>query len=277
MSKEKLGIKNLTILSEAQIRERAPQVYTKEPMAEKVSKKYSFIPTYKIVEDMKKLGWEVCQATTMKTSDKYQAKYGKHMLKFFNPNIFIEGDGDQPEAFPQIVVINNHRGWGRFRFEIGIFRLVCSNGLVVKDKDFGSFVMRHLGYSFEELQVLVNGAVEKLPTIVKKINTMEQYVMTQPQMKKFAVEALKVRMGGDVSPNDNEINDILQSIRPEDEGNSLWKVFNRVQEKLLKGGFTMQNAAKKERKVRSINNMLKDIELNQKLWEVAEELVAVEA
>lgn len=265
----------LTVLTEDAIRELAPQVYTKHPMTRKVSKKYTFLPTYKIIEDMKKLGWEVCQALTMKTNNPDQIKYGKHMVKFFNPGLTIKGAEGQPEAYPQILIMNNHRGWGRFKFEIGIFRLVCSNGLVVKDRDFGSFVLRHLGYSFEELQSLVNGAVETLPGIVKKINQMEQTVLTGPQMKSFAIEALKVRLGKDCAPSDNEINDLLKSTRKEDEGNSLWKVYNRVQEKLVKGGFTSTNKAKKERKVRSITNMLKDIEINQTLWTLTEAMLPV--
>ena len=133
--------------------------------------------------------------------------------------------------------------------------------------------MRHLGYSFEDLQKLVNGAVETLPGIVEKINKMEHRVLSPAEMKKFAIQALKLRMGEETSPSDNEINEILKSVRKEDEGNSLRKVYNRVQEKLIKGGFSMTNAAKKERKVRSINNMLKDVELNQKLWASVEEIV----
>jgi hypothetical protein len=265
----------LTVLSRNEIYKRAPQVYTKEPMNSKVSKKYTFIPTYQIIEDMKTLGWEVCQAVTMKTSDANQKKYGKHMIKFFNPAISIQGEDGQPDAYPQILVINNHRGWGRFRFEVGIFRLVCSNGLVVKDKDMGSFVMRHLGYSFAELQELVGKAVQALPNVVKKINFMESTIMTGPQMTKFATEALKLRMGKDTSPSDSELAELLRPYRKEDEGNSIWRVFNRVQEKLIKGGFTMANNAKKERKVRSINNMLKDVELNQQLWSLTDELVTV--
>ena len=271
MSKET----TLVELTEDQIRERAPQVYTKHPMTRKVSKKYSFLPTYKIVEDMKKLGWLVCMALTMKTNDADQAKYGKHMLKFFNPNLKISGKDGEPEAYPQIVIINNHRGWGRFKFEIGIFRLVCSNGLTVKETDFGTFVLRHLGYSFEDLQELVGKAVEKMPIVVEKINKMEETLLTGPQMKAFAIQALKVRLGQEISPSDNEINDLLKSVRKADEGNSLWKVFNRVQEKLINGGFTMVNNANKERKVRAISNMLKDIEVNQALWSLTDAMLPV--
>ena len=271
---ESVGSMMMKDLTPAQIAEGAPQVYTKAP-ASTVSKKYSFLPTFMIIADMLKLGWKVSKAQSMKSKSKVQNQFGKHLLCFFHPEIFIKGADGKPEAYPQIVIMNNHRGWGRFKFEIGIFRLVCSNGLVIKTQDFGTFKMRHLGYSFEELQKLVNEAVSGLPKIVSKINKMDKTIMTQPQMKKFAAEALKVRLGGDKAFTDEEIKQVLISQRKEDDGNSVWKVFNRVQEHLMAGGFFIKSQDNaKSRKVRKISNMLKDVEMNQKLWSLIDKAVA---
>ena len=264
--------KSLSVLTKEQIQASAPQVYTDHPYGG-TSKKYTFIPTFQIIEDMKKLGWEVCQAIAMKSSDNVQKKYGKHMIKFFNPSIFISDGKGGVEAYPQILIMNNHRGWGKFKFEIGVFRLVCSNGLVVKDRDMGSFVMRHLGYSFDELKKLVGDAVEALPGIVTKINTLSERTMTAKEQADFAKQALKVRLGEERECTDEEVRQILQSTRKEDDGNSLWKVFNRVQEHLIKGGFETQTANGSARKVRKITNIVKDLELNQKLWSLTEAFV----
>ena len=265
--------KSLTIMTQEQIQKHAPQVYTQAPF-DKTSKKYTFIPTYQIIDDMKSLGWEVCDAKSMKTDDDNQAKYGKHMVKFFNPEIFIADGNGGVEAYPQILIMNNHRGWGRFKFEIGVFRLVCSNGLVVKDKDMGSFVMRHLGYSFDELKQLVNKAVEALPGVVQKINTLSDRVMSAREQADFAKKALEVRLGEEKVFTDYEVRQVLMSNRKEDDGNTLWKVFNRVQEHLVRGGFEVETADKKSsRKVREITNMQKDLELNQQLWALTEQYV----
>lgn len=263
---------SLTPLTPEQILEAAPQVYTQAPY-DKTSKKYTFIPTYQIIEDMKTLGWEVSDAKAMKSTDEIQSKYGKHLVKFFNPNIFISDGQGGVEAYPQIVILNNHRGWGRFKFEIGVFRLVCSNGLVVKDRDMGSFVMRHLGYSFEELKKLVGDAVAALPDVVQKINVLSERVMTAKEQAEFAKKALQVRLGEERECTDDEVRQVLQSTRKEDDGNTLWKVFNRVQEHLVKGGFETTTATGGARKVRKITNILKDLELNQELWSLTEEYV----
>lgn len=264
--------KSLTPLTREQIEKAAPQAYTDHPY-DKTSKKYSFIPTFQIIEDMEKLGWKVCQAVAMSSSDQVQQKYGKHMIKFFNPDIFIADGQGGVEAYPQILIMNNHRGWGKFKFEIGVFRMVCSNGLVVKDKDMGSFVMRHLGYSFDELKKLVNDAVEALPGIVQKINVLSERTMTAKEQADFAKKALEVRLGEERECTDEEVRQILQSTRKEDDGNTLWKVFNRVQEHLIKGGWETQTANGGARKVRKITNMMKDLDLNQKLWSLTEAYV----
>ncbi len=243
-------------LTRDQIAERAPQVYTEAPY-EGVSGKYTFLPTYQIVEDMEKLGWFVSDAKTMKTSNATQRKYGKHMVMFYNPDISIKNAEGGAEAYPQILIINNHRGWGRFKFEIGIFRLVCSNGLVIKSEDYGTFEMRHFGYSFQELKELVEKAIDILPNVVQKINNLSNKIMTREEMHSFATKAIQARFGEERLVDASEVQQVLAAARGEDEGSNLWVVMNRVQEHLVRGGFTMVTAGKKERKVRKITNMLK--------------------
>lgn len=259
----------LTALTREQIAELAPQVYTEHPH-ESVSKKYSFIPTYQVIEDMEKLGWLVSSAKSMRSKDAIQRKHGKHLVTFFNPDIVIKDANGAIEAYPQCVLVNNSRGWGKLQFEVGVFRLVCSNGMIIKSEDFGSFNLRHLGYSFEELKELMTKVVNSLPDVVQKINTYSNRMMTADEMKAFAAKALQARFGEEKVVDDSEINQILQATRKEDEGSSLWVVFNRTQEALVRGGFMMTTKAGKEKKVRAIKNMMADLDLNKKLWEVAE-------
>jgi hypothetical protein len=64
---------------------------------------------------------------------------------------------------------------------------------------------------------------------------------------------------------------LLTPERKEDEGDNLWVVLNRVQEKLTQGGFGYLNAKGKLRKTRAVKNFTMDTEMNMKLWEIAEE------
>ena len=266
-------MKELKALSQSEIMEAAPAVYTTQPHP-KVSDKYSFLPTHRIVDDMEKLGWSVSSAKMAKTSSKDQMKYGKHLIQFFNPDIAIKDEQGNVEAYPQILIVNNHRGYGKLRFELGVFRMVCENGLVVKEegRDFGGFTLRHMGYSFGELKELVNTAVEALPKVVSKINQFTERIMTKEEQKAFAQKALAIRFGEERVATDQELAALLSVNRNEDKGDDLYRVFNRVQEGIVRGGFNIKSNTKSgTKKVRKISNMLKDLDVNGQLWVLAEE------
>jgi predicted ABC-type ATPase len=67
-----------------------------------------------------------------------------------------------------------------------------------------------------------------------------------------------------------ELEEFLAPRRKEDEGDSLWVVLNRVQESVLKGGYSITNVKNKLRRAKSIKNIQQDIKLNQQVWELAE-------
>jgi hypothetical protein len=239
-----------------QIKKIAPSVFTTEK-APHLTDKYIQTPTSRVVEDLMSLGWQVTKAQEVKAR-KGQG-FQKHIIVFRNPEIMIKGkDGD--DSFPQILLTNSHDGKAAFNFRVGIFRLVCSNGLVISDADFSNVSIRHINYTFESLQSKVAEMISKLPNLVQKINLFKSTTLTEDQMADFATKAMQLRTKERVN-----IMDVLTPDRPQDSGNDLWVVFNRVQEKLLGGSY---RAGK--RKARSVKNFQKDIELNEKLFELAE-------
>lgn len=130
-----------------------------------------------------------------------------------------------------------------------------------------------MGYTFKELQKSVNDFIGKLPNVVVRINKFRKTLMTEPQMKKFAEKALKIRMGEERMPKTfgDSITRLLEVERKEDEGNSIWAVLNRVQEKLTHGTYKFLNGKSKTRKAREIKNFQQDLKLNQGLWKLAEQ------
>ena len=261
-------------LSIDQIKEKAPMAFATEA-APTTSAKYSFLPSSRIMEDMEKLGWYVGEAKSMKAGGKnpLRATHGKHILQFFNPDVVIKNEGGV-EAYPQIVVTNDSAGWGKIKIDAGLFRLVCENGLVIKSQDMGSLHLRHMGYTFEDLQTLVNQFVEGLQAVTTKLNTFQQKIMTIEEQRAFAAKALQIRMGEEKIATSEEINQMLQVRREADQGDNLWVVFNRVQEAIIRGGNSYIDAKGKLRTARPIKNMIQDMKINQGIWEVAEEYVA---
>lgn len=250
-----------------EVKAKAPQAFAATPKPG-VSAKYSFLPTSRIIEDMDRLGWKVCQAQANRYRNAVNAEYGNHVIKFFHPDVFLRDQDGNVESYINVVVMNNHTGMGSFKFELGMFRLVCSNGLIIKDKDMGSFNIRHTGYSFDQLQETLNQAIESLPDMVGRINHYNSIIMSKEAQREFAQKAYALRSFTDRQLTDSELDEFLAPRRREDEGDSLWTVLNRIQESVLKGGFHTLNTKNKIRKAKSIKNIQKDIQLNQQIWEL---------
>lgn len=254
-------------LSKANIKSLAPSVFSDKP-SEDVSSKYTHIPTERVIDDMELLGWKPIEAKEVKARKLSTRGFQKHLLVFRNDDVVINGkDGDT--VFPQILLTNSHDGKNAFTFQAGLYRLVCENGLVIADTQFEDVKMRHMGYTFEDLQVLIKEMVEKLPLTVESMNQMKAKELEQEQILAFAKEAINTRF------TEKEVNRIkidwdafIEPVRKEDEGNDLWSVFNVVQEKLIEGDFDYTIGGK-ARKAREIKNFKQDMKINKELFELA--------
>ena len=254
-------------LSKANIKSLAPSVFSDKP-SQDVSSKYTHIPTERVIDDMELLGWKPIEAKEVKARKLSTRGFQKHLLVFRNDDVVINGkDGDT--VFPQILLTNSHDGKNAFTFQAGLYRLVCENGLVIADTQFEDVKMRHMGYTFEDLQVLIKEMVEKLPLTVESMNQMKAKELEQEQILAFAKEAINTRF------TEKEVNRIkidwdafIEPVRKEDEGNDLWSVFNVVQEKLIEGDFDYTIGGK-ARKAREIKNFKQDMKINKELFELA--------
>jgi len=260
-------------LTKDQIRNSSPLVFADTPTNPDVSNKYLFVNTETIIDDLEKLGWLPVQAAQRKGRKKEGTIFSKHMVAFQNPEIKITSkDGD--DAYPRILLTNSHDGMQAFKFSVGIFRLVCSNGLVVADEKFSDFKIKHKGYTFGELRNVVRQAVEDLPNRVQVMNDMKNRILTVEEKRKLALDAMLIRAGvKELQYDDETIDDILDPKREADKGDDLWRVFNVVQEKITQGDFHAALTGAKVRKVRKIKSFEKDMKVNKELFKLATALV----
>ena len=264
-----LDIKNMDFIDKSEIKNRANSIFTTTG-SPSTSDKYAHISTEKIIDDMELLGWKVVDAKQVRA--RKSIGFQKHLVIFRNPEIVIDGaDGDT--VFPQILLTNSHDGKNAFTFTAGLFRMICENGLVVCNQEFENLKIRHYGYDFEELEKTINAMVEKLPLTVESMNRFKTTVLNSNQMLDFAKRALNSRFtDSELEHITIDLNDLLTPSREEDKGNDMWSVFNTVQEKLTHGLFNYGYGSK-NRKARKIKNFNKDMELNNKLYQLANEFV----
>ena len=252
-----------------------------------LSKHYSFVPTTRVVNDLRAMGWDCVDAQQVKARKSSTNGYQKHMLTFEHPDYKIDqvkeveiADGktetviEPATEYPQLLLTNSHDGGNAFTLSAGIFRLVCSNGLVIKTEDYGTSRLVHKGYSFKSVQKLVNDFVATIDETLTRITAMKQVELNKEQQIEFAKTAALLRFTEKAYNEGNiadvvELDDLLSVDRKEDKGNGLWEVYNSVQESLVNGKYHYVGANKKSRKARPIKNFKQSIDVNKKLSELA--------
>jgi hypothetical protein len=249
----------------------------------KLSDRYSFVPTNELLDAFAKINWLPAYAKQNGRSD-----FARHMIRLNNPDLgFMDLKHDKVK--PQIVVDNSHNGGSPAMAHMGLFRLVCTNGLVIAMPGmFSSVKLRHVGINFEELKQLMNLIAEQYTVVGKHIGDMQQVVLDQVQREEFVIKAVASREPHVFIQPDGTIDvkkvttrvklaQILEPLRGEDRAEDLWTLFNVVQERLVKGEFERQTMTGRRTKPRGITNAARHIEFNKTLWTIAEEYMAVEA
>ena len=263
-------------MTNEQVKSVCPYAFAEDPTNPAVSGKYVHANTATVISDMEKLGWYPVEAKQCRQKKGSKGIRSFHMVVMESNDVktnILGADGNV-EAKVRIIIQNSHDGFNSFRFMMGVYRFVCSNGMVVADAQFADFSIRHINYSFDELRGIVAKVMESVPATIDKMNAMNTTILTDDQKREMAVETYKIRKGysaeDDINVDDQTVEDLLTPVRTEDEGDSLWNVFNVLQEKMIKGSFMAPGKNGKARKQRPITSIKKDLDYNQRLWALAE-------
>jgi hypothetical protein len=259
-----------------QAKQKCPQAFATEPSND-VSSRYIFVSTENIISDMENLGWYVVSAMQRKARKGVETRFTPHMIIFQNPDIQITSEDEK--LAPSIILLNSHDGTHTLQFRMGIFRAACSNGLVIPEEEFTSFKIRHRGYTFDLLKQSMETSLSLISEKVDVINKMMARTLTDQEQMDLALKALLIRTK--ISPESVEtvtyseetLRDVLVARRPADRWDTLWHVFNRVQEAVTHGGFPVEVSNGTRRNLPALKSFERDFDMNQKLFAKALEFV----
>lgn len=105
----------------------APSIFAQEAHSSR-SDRYSYIPTLDLIDGMRSEGFLPVKVTQAGTRDQDKKGFGKHLIRFRRHDQL-----DASEA-REVVLLNSHDGSSGFRLMAGVYRLVCSNGLIIGQK-----------------------------------------------------------------------------------------------------------------------------------------------
>jgi hypothetical protein len=259
------------VLSADQLRRACPAAFA-EAAHESRSDRYAYIPTINVIEGMRNEGFLPVKAVQCKSRDDDRSGHAKHMIRFRR-----EDQLGQAEA-REVLLINSHDGSSAYKLSAGIFRLVCSNGLVVGNEDIRQTV-RHSGQALGEV---IEGAcriVGDFDKVTSDIETMKSVQLPAPLMLAYANAAIEARFECDEKPVTAE--QVLRARRSADLKTDLWTIFNRVQENVIKGGLV---GASKDahgrthrRRTREVKGIDQNDALNRALWRLSMEVAKLAA
>ncbi len=230
------------------------------------SNKYNFISTKEIINVLQDNNWfpDVVSQTRVQKRHLERVNFVKHMITFQNPNVETIN-----KSIPQIVIVNSHDGSTPFKMFAGLFRIICSNGLIVSSNEFSSISIRHSSLAPELIENGVEEIVHIVPEIAAKANVMENIKISVVDQLDLCGNIIK-SIWKEQKNCPFEAAQLLQLRRNEDKESTLWNTFNVIQENLIKGGIIGTTATNKKRKFKGITNIDKNISINQKIWKEAE-------
>lgn len=240
------------------LKEMAPSIFATKP-SPKMTEKYKFVPTDKIIENFEMEGWKVYSA-------KQQGKgpYSKHELRLRNGEMPMVGD-----TLVEAIIRNSHDGSTLFSVTSGLHRLVCSNGLTVPTSVSESIRVRHLNFDLGTVKQITDQFAERLPVIQRNVSKMSSQIMSEDQQFDFAKKASLLRWGKLSVPKFN-VEEILKPNRTEDVNPTVWNVFNVLQEKFVRGGVSYSTNRGRMTSLRNIKDFQAINKINVGLWELAE-------
>jgi hypothetical protein len=128
-------------LTNDEIMRIAPSIFAETKHISR-SDRYTYIPTNVILEGLRNEGflpYAVCQS---RSRIEGKTEFTKHMIKFRQAGQLINNVGD---LINEIILVNSHDGTSSYILKGGIFRLACTNGLIVADSTIENFKIHHKG------------------------------------------------------------------------------------------------------------------------------------
>ena len=215
---------------------------------QRIKQKEFYIPTLDLVTKLQDEGWRLSGVAEQRGKNR---KISNNYVQLQHPDFAIQNKQGKDEAFTSITIKNSCNGAQPLQMSLGMFRQVCSNGLVGFDQHAETERIKHIAVNASNLDRFVISMNSKVNKLLTEVNEMKHKGLSIEDMRKLALEAAKLRYN---NLDDVNIDDLLAINRVEDESNDLWTVFNRIQENLT----------------HDVTNMNEDIKLNQQLFSLVE-------
>lgn len=275
---------NAEALTRDQVQQACPAAFTDHASPE-TSERYGFVSTANAIDILADHGFAPVRAIQKPVRKLSQLPFADHMLTFAPQGLADTGAPDRAE----IVLYNSHNGKSALKLFAGAFRFICSNGMIAGE-GFAAKA-RHSRLTADGFSDMVQDQAQSLPDMMQRIERMKQRELSPADCLTFARGAATLRWA--IDPNSEFTNtteaeslrgsfatnqtslDLEHATRYGDQGPSLWRLFNRTQEGLIRGGVRVRSYTDRKpqgtiRKARPIASLPESVRINRQLWDMAD-------
>lgn len=238
---------------------RFKAIYGTKPV-EEVSNRYTFVPTYTLIEDFKRNGWIPISANQRGSKKGRTAEYNMHKI-VFAPKEFL--NDSTKDIIPNIILYNSHDRSFALTVKLGCYRRISQTFLIINDQQLEDFYIKHQDKTFESIQKLIEKAMVNFQIIADKIEEYKSIELTHKEKNMFALQAMQIAWGTDQK---FDVAQLLNLRRMEDDKNDLFTTMSRAQENIIKGGLVYRTEKNKVRHTRRVKGIIREYNLNIDLW-----------
>src|SRR5258708_11526476 len=278
-------------LSNEEIGRLAPSVMAVAPY-EAMSEKYLMIPTIQLIDGLRDEGYVPTSVMVCRSRSEGKKAHAQHLIRFCQERYLYS---DAPDV-PEVVMRNNSCGDGAYKFWQGVFRMVCTNGLITGDINSAISVI-HRGNILENVLQATYKIAEEAEATMETIAQMKQIELTRREQLLLAEFAVKARFGsGSDEPSEEQViegeyremsspststalvtttyapEQLLRVHRRADTGTDLYTTMNVIQENAIKGSAHGWDTKGHRHTARAVKGIDQTVKVNTLPWQFPREL-----
>ena len=251
-------------LSVDDLRTRTPAVFAGNASA-RTKPTYRFINTADVLNALREAGFEPSAAQQTRSRAGSDPSYARHMIRLRPTRESIT----LVDCIPEICLINAHDGTSAYQLLAGLYRPLCTNGLLCRMGDFAVIRVPHRASVIADV---VAGAIQitaQFAHIGAAVTAMAARMLSESEQLDFARTAYEIRWSKVDTRPVFLAEKLLETRRAADDHPSLWHVFNRCQEAAMAGGVVYHSRTQRLVRTRRIRNIREDVRVNTALWQAA--------
>jgi hypothetical protein len=235
---------HLTLVKQSN--EYVKQAYTTTGRPDKVTDRYRHIDSVGIYKAIESLGFSQLTGSAKRGGD-----YTRHITTFQRQMPVATDE----TLYPRVIVDNSHDGSRACYIRFGIYRMVCSNGLIIGSDFVKPLRIVHTGKPIDDLpERIQRWVIAAESAFMGLYSALINKTIKLDSLQAFLKEAAELRYGD----KEVDLRGLLRVRRYQDSKDTAWHLYNVVQENLLQGGLL--------RRSRAVTSDSKKVDLNDALF-----------